>query len=59
MKLIAYLKEVLASERLVFDIIKTELLEIKDKFGDERRTNIDMTAIEYIEDESYLYYVRP
>ena len=40
MKLIAYLKEVLASERLVFDIIKTELLEIKDKFGDERLTKI-------------------
>ena len=40
MKLIAHLKEILASERLVFDIIKNELLEIKDKFGDERKTKI-------------------
>ena len=40
MKLIAYYKEVLSSEKLVFDIIKTELLEIKEKFGDERRTKI-------------------
>ena len=40
MKLIAYLKEVLASETLVFDIIKTELIEIRDKFGDERITKI-------------------
>ena len=40
MKLIAYLKDVLSSERLVFDIIKKEALEIKDKFGDERKTKI-------------------
>ena len=40
MKLIAYYKEVLSSEKLVFDIIKTELLEIKEKFGDERKTKI-------------------
>lgn len=40
MKLIAYLKEVLSSERLVFEIIKKELLEIKLKFGDERLTKI-------------------
>jgi len=40
MKLIAYLKEVLNSERLVFDIIKKEALEIKEKFGDERKTKI-------------------
>ena len=40
MKLIAYLKEVLSSEKLVFDIIKTEALEIKEKFGDERITKI-------------------
>ena len=40
MKLIAYYKEVLSSETLVFNIIKTELLEIKEKFGDERRTKI-------------------
>ena len=40
MKLIAYLKEVLSSERLVFDIIKKEALEVKEKFGDERKTKI-------------------
>ena len=40
MKLIAYLKEVLSSETLVYKIIKDELLEIKDKFGDDRRTKI-------------------
>ena len=40
MKLIAYLKDVLGSETLVFEIIKKELLEIKEKFGDERRTKI-------------------
>ncbi len=40
MKLIAYYKEVLTSETLVFNIIKTELLEIKEKFGDERKTKI-------------------
>ena len=40
MKLIAHLKEILASETLVYGIIKEELLEIKEKFGDERRTKI-------------------
>ncbi|MBQ6992854.1 MAG: DNA gyrase subunit A [Clostridia bacterium] len=40
MKLIAYLKEVLSSETLVYNIIKEELLEIKEKFGDERKTKI-------------------
>ena len=40
MKLIAYLKEVLSSETLVYKIIKDELLEIKEKFGDERKTKI-------------------
>ena len=40
MKLIAYYKEILASDSLVYDIIKDELLEIKDKYGDERLTKI-------------------
>ena len=40
MKLIAYLKEILSSETLVYKIIKEELLEIKEKFGDERKTKI-------------------
>ena len=40
MKLIAHLREILNSEKLVFDIIKEELLEIKQKYGDERLTKI-------------------
>ncbi|MBR3133670.1 MAG: DNA gyrase subunit A [Clostridia bacterium] len=40
MKLIARLKEILASDKLVYDIIKEELLEMKEKFGDERKTKI-------------------
>ncbi|NLL02339.1 MAG: DNA gyrase subunit A [Mollicutes bacterium] len=47
-------KAILASDERVLEIIKKELLEIKDKYGDERRTIIDMTAIEYIEDESLI-----
>ena len=40
MKLIAHLRDILNSERLVFDIIKEELLEIRQKYGDERKTKI-------------------
>ena len=47
-------KEILASDEKVLAIIRKELLEIKDKYADERRTDIDMTAIEYIEDESLI-----
>ena len=47
-------KSILASEQKVLDIIKNELIEVKNKFGDERRTSIDMTAIDYIEDESLI-----
>ena len=51
---IEYYKSILASEQLVLNIIKEELLEIKNKDADERRTAIDMTAIDYIEDESLI-----
>ena len=54
LKLIEELKAILASDEKVLEVIKNELLEIKQKYGDERRTNIDMTAIEYIEDESLI-----
>ena len=54
LKLIEELRGILASEEKVLNIIKEELLEIKDKYGDKRRTDIDMTAIEYIEDESLI-----
>lgn len=46
MILIAHLNELLANEGMRFDIIKTELLEIKEKFGDERKTEIT-----YLDDE--------
>ena len=53
MKLIAYYKEILASETLVFDIIKTELLEIREKFGDDRLTKIAAAEGE-LEDEDLI-----
>ena len=47
MKLIAYYKEVLSNERLVYDIIEKELLEIKEKYGDERLTKITAAEGEF------------
>jgi DNA gyrase subunit A len=46
MKLIARLKELLANEGMRYELIKTELLEVKDKFGDARKTEIT-----YLDDE--------
>ena len=40
MKLIAHLREILNSEHLVFEVIKEELIKVRDKFGDERKTKI-------------------
>ena len=40
MELIEHLRAILNSEKLVFDIIKEELIEIRDKYGDERKTKI-------------------
>ncbi len=54
LELITRLKEILSNEQLVLNIIKDEMTEIKNKYADERRTKIDMTAIEYIEDESLI-----
>ena len=54
LKEIEELRSILASEQKVLDIIKKEMLEVKNKYSDERRTTIDMTAIEYIEDESLI-----
>ena len=51
MELIAHLRDILNSEKLVFDIIKEELTEIKDKYGDERLTKITAAEGEFeIED---------
>ena len=52
--LIDDLKDILSKPQRVLNIIKEELTEIKNKYGDERRTQIDMTAIDYIEDESLI-----
>ena len=54
LKAIEEYQAILASDERVLNIIKEELLEIKNKYADERRTNIDMTAIEFIEDESLI-----
>ena len=51
MKLIAHLREILGSERLVFDIIKEELTEIKEKYGDERLTKIVAAEGEFNEED--------
>ncbi|OPZ17586.1 MAG: DNA gyrase subunit A [Bacteroidetes bacterium ADurb.BinA245] len=45
-KLIAHLNELLSNEDMRFDLIKTELIEIKEKFGDARKTEIT-----YLDDE--------
>ncbi len=69
MKIIARLKELLASEPLRYDLIKTELKEVKDKFGDARKTEIsylsnEMRIEDLIEDEdvvitiSHLGYIK-
>lgn len=57
MKQIAWFKELLANENLRMDVIKKELTEIRDKYGDERRTEIvhsadDMRIEDLIEDEA-------
>ncbi len=51
---IADYKDILANDYRVLNIIKEESLEIKQKYGDERRTEIDMSAIDFIEDESLI-----
>ncbi|MGN0003937.1 MAG: DNA gyrase subunit A [Sphingobacterium composti] len=56
MKTIEYLKQILADEGLRYQIIKDELVEIKEKYGDERRSMVvhsaeDMTMEDFIDDE--------
>ena len=57
MKLITYLKELLASKEMRMQVIKDELAEIRDKYGDERRSRIeysggDVSIEDLIADES-------
>ncbi len=54
LKEIEELKTILADGQKVLNIIKEELLDIKNRFSDDRRTTIDMTAVDYIEDESLI-----
>ena len=69
MKLIARLKEILGNEGMRYQIIKDELLEIKAKFGDERKTEIvymsdEINMLDLIEEEdvvvtiSHLGYIK-
>ncbi|MEO5893963.1 MAG: DNA gyrase subunit A [Ferruginibacter sp.] len=69
MKLIDHLKEILANEGMRYDIIKTELAEVKAKFGDERKTEIvyvgdEINMLDLIEEEdvvvtiSHLGYIK-
>ena len=53
-KLVQELEEILASESKILNVIKEEMLEIKSRYADGRRTHIDMTAVDYIEDESLI-----
>ncbi len=69
MKLIEHLKEILANEDMRYDIIKKELIEVKEKFGDERKSEIvyvgdEINMLDLIEDEdvvvtiSHLGYIK-
>ena len=69
MNLIGSLKEILANESIRFDIIKAEMAEVKAKFGDARRSNIEyaddeMNMLDLIEEEdvvvtiSHLGYIK-
>ncbi|WP_285852370.1 DNA gyrase subunit A [Robertmurraya korlensis] len=53
-KLIAELKEILANEEKVLEIIREELSEIKERFNDKRRTEIVTGGVENIEDEDLI-----
>mgnify|MGYP003819565629 FL=1 len=52
-RLIDHLNQVLADERLQMQIIKDELLEVKDKYGDKRRTQIVPAAGEFNPEDFY------
>ncbi|SEI94149.1 DNA gyrase subunit A [Dyadobacter koreensis] len=51
MLVIADLKDILANEYRKYDIIKTELGDIKDRYGDERRTQIEFAAEEFSDED--------
>jgi DNA gyrase subunit A len=51
MLIIADLKDILANEYRKYDIIKTELTDIKDRYGDARRTQIEFAAEEFSDED--------
>ncbi|MDD4036651.1 MAG: DNA gyrase subunit A [Bacilli bacterium] len=53
-RLIVELRKILDSEEEVLRVIEEEIIEIKEKYGDARRTEIDLTSVDYIEDESLI-----
>lgn len=52
-ELIAYLTELLGNEQMRMGVIKDELIEIRDKYGDERRTTIEFSAEEFNPEDFY------
>lgn len=48
------LKEILADDELLLQIVRDELIEIRDRYGDERRTEIQLGNIDSIEDEDLI-----
>jgi DNA gyrase subunit A len=53
MKLIAHLNEVLSNLDLQMKIIKDELIELREKYGDDRRTKIELTAEDFNPEDFY------
>ena len=51
MKKIAYLKSILADEKVLLGVVREEIMEIRDKFGDERRTSIGIDDDEITVDD--------
>ncbi|WP_188456203.1 DNA gyrase subunit A [Virgibacillus oceani] len=54
LKLISELKAILADEEKVLEIIREELTEIKERYGDDRRTEITIGGADFIEDEDLI-----
>lgn len=54
LQLIKELREILSDTNKILSIIKKEMLEIKDKYSDDRRTEIDTQSIDFIEDEALI-----
>ncbi|HZW67357.1 MAG TPA: DNA gyrase subunit A [Pseudogracilibacillus sp.] len=54
LKTIEELKAILASEEKVLEIIREELIEIKEKYNDDRRTDITIGAVDFFEDEDLI-----